>query len=153
MKIYLAGAMSGDPKCREWRDYLTAQLPSHNMWNPLNVLFEDSHFRQQYYAARNTANCGDMHALNRFRDMVRNVIIPADLEGLLWCDALVCYMKRDIRLFGAICEISEVKMNLGKPVYLISDFAYSEMSSWEIGLSDEIFRNIDEAVEFLRKLS
>lgn len=75
-------------------------------------------------------------------------------QVIYWaCYGVVCLVKENVRIFGSACEMFEVKWNLKKPVYLISALDYDQMNPWEIGLSDEIFRNTVEAVEFLRKLS
>ncbi len=88
MKIYLAGAISHDPDCEKWRDYLSIALPMHDFWNPLKQKGNcgGTNLREHFRSLQHSAFVNDdISYLAELRKTVCDVIIPGDLLGLLWC--------------------------------------------------------------------
>lgn len=145
MKGYLAGAICHDIDCDVWRKRIEAELPEFEWFNPLT--YHD--YSKWSVDRRLRADSGDKVALQEIKNVAMDIVIPGDLQGLATCDFLVCLVKRDVRIYGAVCEVFQMKYHLNRPVLLISELSYSEMNGWEIGLSDEIFHSLDEFVEFM----
>jgi len=151
-RFYLSGGIAHDPDANVWRKELIAALPMYEFWNPLErereVVTGDDlarKFRQWRYEA----DAGGKLGLKQLRKVMLKSIIPLDLEGVEWADAIICRVKRGVRMYGSICEIYDAKMIQIKPVYLITDLKYAEMNAWEIALADEIWFSMEEAIEEL----
>lgn len=147
--------MGRDSDANGWRLKMIDALPEHEFWNPIEKerpLYPGEDLMERLKIMKADGDLGGMVGLSALRRIMLEQIIPLDVEGVTWADALVCRVKRDIRMFGSICEIYEAKRVQNKPVYLISDYKYSEMNSWEIALADKIWCTLKGGITGLRGL-
>jgi hypothetical protein len=155
MRIYQCGGISHDPNANDWRVEMAEALPMHEFWNPLTEerAIGGRDLGTRFQRMKRFADSGSTLGLKALRRIMLEQIIPLDLDGVKWADVLICRVKRDVRLWGSVCEIYEAKIIQGKPVCLITDLKYIEMNAWEIALADEIWFSMDEAVEALKEVS
>jgi len=153
MKIYQCGAVTHDKHAEGWRIYLADKCPRHQFWNPIDrerEFFETD--PMELLTQLRWKATGSQEPLDEIRRIMREIIIPNDMKGLNWADMMVLYVKKDVRLWGSICEAYEMKQQ-GKPVYIISELSYDQMNHWEIGIADDIWFGLDTAVNKLNAMS
>jgi hypothetical protein len=152
MKFYLGGGVSHDADAKDWRQDLITALPMHEFWNPLAKELEvvsGADLAERFRQVKHEADVGYTTGLQWLRRTMLDHIIPLDIEGVTWADAIICRVKSGVRMYGSICEIYEAKWIQRKQVFLITDLRYTEMNAWEIALADTIWFSMDEAIEAL----
>lgn len=150
MLAYLAGAIEFAPDDgRIWREeisrFLTEEL-RHNVFNPCveeNHILTPEEFR--HFRGWKQSN------LSRFRQTVRK-LIATDLDMLLnRVDYVICFWDEHVlRGAGTHGELT-MAFHHKIPVYLVHQMAVTEMSSWILGCSTEIFPDFDSLKTFLRR--
>lgn len=150
MYVYLAGAMEHAPDLgAAWRNeisqFLTSEL-GHGVFNPCveqtHVLTPEE--RRLFRTWKDTD-------LNRFRATVRK-IIHKDLDTLLnQVDYIICLWDEFVANGGGTQGEITMAYFHSVPIYMVSAIPVTEISSWILGCTTELFTNFEDLREFLRK--
>lgn len=151
--FYLAGAVAHDQNAMEWRKQVEIALPQFRFYNPLEheEKVAGATLRDSLAFHRQQADAGNRKALEDHRHLMYEHVIPNDIQGLGISNGLIAYIKRDQRICGTFIEMYEMFLLQGKPVFLVSELSYAEMTNWEIALSSIIFKSVDELIGYFQK--
>ncbi len=156
--IYLEGPLTHatDDEAYGWREKFETELSDkYILINPLKSVGD---FRQELKKRRAelNANWPDKEAHLKFKKFMNECVINPDLADIVKTNIEVAYIPKNIPSFGTICGFFDYKKILGKsPAILITGEKKTiiDCNNWEVGLADEIFYTVDDAIDYLRKLN
>ncbi|RQV99298.1 MAG: hypothetical protein EH225_11805 [Calditrichaeota bacterium] len=147
--VYLAGAIENAPDAgRKWREdisfFLTHEL-NHQVFNPT---LEENHiltpFEFRNFRHWKTAD------LPRFRQVVHK-IIKTDIGMLInQVDYIICLWDEYVSRGGGTQGELTIAFWKQIPVYMVTTLPLTDLSSWIIGCTSEIFYDFDSLKEFLK---
>lgn len=150
MYAYLAGAMEHAPDLgAAWRKEISAFLTTelkHDVFNPcVEQIYVLTPEEQQFFR---TWKASDM---NRFRTTVRK-IIQKDLNTILnKADYIICLWDEFVLNGGGTQGELTLAHFHNIPVYMVSQIPTSQISSWILGCTSELFKDFEALKNFLRK--
>ncbi|GAB4342693.1 MAG: hypothetical protein Kow0037_30250 [Calditrichia bacterium] len=146
--VYLAGAIEKAPDSgRKWRadlsEFITRNL-NHDVFNPT---LEESHLLTpeefRHFREWKTSD------LPRFR-RVMHKIISTDLGKILTgTDYIICYYDEYVLSGGGTQGELTMAYWHRIPVYMVTPIPLSELSSWILGCTSEVFSDFDSLKQFL----
>ncbi len=150
MYAYLAGAMEHAPDLgAAWRKDISQFLINelgHQVFNPcveqINVLTPEE---RRFFRTWKTND------LNRFRTTVRKIILN-DLNAILnKTDYIICLWDEfALKSGGTQGELTIAYLN-NIPIYMVSKIPTSQISSWILGCTTELFGDFESLKIFLRR--
>jgi hypothetical protein len=150
MYAYLAGAMEYAPdQGAAWRKDMSEFLKNELKHDVFNPCIEQGYVltpeEQRYFRTWKTNN------LDRFRSTVQK-IIQKDLNAILnRADYIICLWDEFVLNGGGTQGELTIANFHNIPVYMVSQISPSEISSWILGCTTELFTDFKELKEFLRK--
>ncbi len=148
MKAYLSGAMEfAKDEGAGWRGDMTLWLDrtlGHSVYNPV----VESQSLMNEYGAKNYRELKNSHP-QKYSDFIRTCVdrdIDVVRNGV---DYLICLWDEGVfKGAGTHAEVT-LAYDCNKPVYLINKLTASDLSSWVMACSTEIFSNFDQLKSFL----
>ncbi len=150
MRTYLAGAMEYAPDegaawRREMAGFIRKEL-GHTCFNPCEeqdkVLTEEEIANFSHWKANDTA---------RFRNTARK-FIDLDLKTVIdHTDYLICLWDEYVTRGGGTHGELTISYYHNIPVYMVHTMPPSEISSWIIGCTTEMFADFSQLKSFLRE--
>jgi hypothetical protein len=149
MKVYLSGGMEYiEGEGFKWRQELESWIEQNLKHSCFNPNFESTNFFETHYPNV------DFRAL-KTQDIVLYKTIATRLveidtnEIAKNTDYLVCYWDEGAaKGAGTKGELTMAKF-FGKPVFLVTGFALSDIPGWVLGCTTKIFKTFDELKSFL----
>ena len=151
--FYLAGSIAHDSEAMIWRNNIESCLSYFTFYNPLKEerKITGVDLPARFKEIKQFADQGHIQKLDELKSDMWEIVIPNDISGITQSNALIVNIKRDNRICGTFIEMYEAFVIQSKPVYVISELKYSEMTNWEIALSSIIFHSFDELINYFRK--
>ena len=147
--VYLAGAIEHAPDGgNRWRTNISQFLISELQHRVFNPCLEESHILSaeefEHFRSWKSDN------LPRFRQVMHK-IIETDVSMLInQVDYIICKWDKYVFPGGGTQGELTVAFWHSIPVYMITDIPLQEMSSWILGCTTEIFKNLPELKKFLQ---
>ncbi|MCK9243826.1 MAG: hypothetical protein M0R44_07935 [Candidatus Marinimicrobia bacterium] len=150
MKAYLAGAIEHAPDRGEaWRTEMAEFIKrefGHTCYNPLveeaNYLTPEELGSFRQYKTTEP---------ERFRRIVRK-LIRGDLHSLATeIDYVICNWDKYAVMGGGTYGEVTYAFSRNIPIYMVTEYALSEISGWILGCTSEIFHSFADLQKFLRE--
>jgi hypothetical protein len=150
LKTYLTGpiTLTNNGECRKWREEATERLGKMGIeaLNPFNIKGNTDDIRKQIYDANQR---GDIETT---RSLVSSHMIETDLIMVKKADFLTVWIPKlnGYEICGSYGEVT-LACYLGKPIYVITERSLkpSELPSWLVGCSTEIFISWSDYYEYI----
>ena len=147
--VYLAGAIEHAPDGgSRWRANISQFLFSELQHQVFNPCLEESHILSEeefeHFRSWKTSN------LPRFREVMHK-IIQTDVSMLInQVDYIICKWDKYVAPGGGTQGELTIAFWYKIPVYMITEIPVREISSWILGCTTEIFKNMSELKKYLR---
>jgi hypothetical protein len=147
--VYLAGAIEHAPDSgRRWRAEISRFLMNELQHRVFNPCLEESHILSP--DEFNNFRSWKSSDLTRFRQVMHK-IIQTDISMLInEVDYIICLWDQYVASGGGTQGELTMAFWHRIPVYMISKVPVQEMSSWILGCTSELFKNMSELTLFLR---
>ncbi len=149
MKAYLSGAMEYDPdEGASWRTDMENWLKSELGHTAFNPVIETEQFVNSTAAA--DYRLWKKTDLPRYRALVKQFVqhdITAVQEE---CDYLICYWNAAAMRGGGTQGEVTMAYHSGKPVYLVTELEFVEISGWILACATELYTSFEEIKNDLR---
>ena len=151
-RTYLTGPITllNNGECREWRNMITKELKILNIHslNPFNIAGNTDLIRKKIHRANQSGN------LETTRLLVRTHMITTDLKMVEKSDFITVWIPKlnGYEICGSYGEIT-LAYYLNKPIYVITERSLkpSELPSWLVGCSTEIFKSWEDYLKFIKR--
>ncbi len=150
MIAYLSGAMEYEVDGgKSWRIEIEEWLKNilgHDSFNPV---LQSEHLLEQF-------GIEDFRAIkatdvNHYRAIVRKFVQQDIAAVRRQCDYVICQWNEAAMRGGGTQGEVTTAFDSGKPVYLVTDIEYTEISGWILACATELFTSFDELKQYLLK--
>ncbi len=152
MKFYLSGGMEFKNNLgANWREWITEELEKrrHDAINPVKLEMVDDEFDCDVPIQIRLTKLKNEGKLDEVRRLVRKVLFRKDMFGIQLADAIiVLYDESTQKGAGTMSEAWEA-FREGRPIYLVTKFDCSELPTWLIGETTQIFYNMEDLLEYV----
>ena len=151
MKFYLSGGMEYKKNLgMGWREWLTQELEKlhHDAINPVKLeICEEEKDGLPVQAQLTEMKLEGK--LDEVRRLVRKVLFRKDMFAIQLADALIVLYDESVQKgAGTISECWEA-FREGVPVYLVTEYAVTDVPTWLIGETTKIFSDFEGLLEYV----
>lgn len=157
-KLYLSGGMEYKKNLgKKWRDWFTEKLEEqrHDAINPVKLESlqdkEDEEDDEAGFPLQTKLSAlKEAGKLNKVRKIVRDSLFRKDMFAIQLADAIVVLYDESAQKGAGTLSESWEAFREGVPVYLVTDFPMSDVPTWLIGETTQIFADFEELLEYTK---
>jgi hypothetical protein len=152
MKFYLSGGMEYKKNLGTgWRDWLTLELEKrrHDAINPVKLEVTPEEMDCEIPIQTRLTELKIDGKIDEVRKLVRKILFRKDMFGIQLSDAIIVYYDESVQKGAGTLSESWESFREGRPVYLVTDFAYKDIPTWLIGETTQIFSDFEELLVYV----